>query len=134
MRTASLTAVAALFCAASPAFATSSIHCHTRAGGPDIWLTVPDERGAGISDARITVGREEIATGQTRGGPWISQSAVNPRRLGLRVAPGGTRGVFMVLNATRRGTPYLGTVVFRGRTWPVRCFWDEDDWGGPNEG
>jgi hypothetical protein len=113
--------------AATPAMATSSIHCRTRAGGPDIWLVVPNERGAGVSQARIIAGREEIVTGQTRGGPWVSQSAVDPRRLSLRVAPGGTRGVILVLNATRRGTPYLGNVVWRGRTWPVRCFWDEDD-------
>jgi len=119
--------VLSLALAPAPAFATSSIHCRIRAGGPDIWLTVPNERDAGISDVRITSGREEIVTGQTRGGPWISQSGVNARRLSLRVAPGETRGVFLVLSAARRGTPYLGTVVFRGRTWPVRCFWDEDD-------
>jgi hypothetical protein len=113
----------------APAFATSSIHCRTRGNGPDIWLTVPNERGAGIADARITQGREQIVTGQTRGGPWISQSLVNARRLGLRVAPGGNRNVILVLSAARRGTPYVGTVVFRSRTWPVRCYWDEDDEG-----
>jgi hypothetical protein len=118
----------------APAFATSSIHCRTRAGGPDIWLTVPNERGAGISDARITLGRAEIVTGQAPGGPRIARSVVNERRLSLHIAPGGGRGTLLLLNATRRVTPYLGSAVFRSRTWPVRCFWDEDDWGGPNEG
>ena len=127
MRTASLTAAAALFLAATPAFATSSIHCRTGPRGPDIWLVVPNEPGAGITGARIIQGREEIVTGQTRGGPWISQSRLDERQLRLRVAPGGTRGVIMVLTAIRRGTPYVGNVVWRGRTWPVRCFWDEDD-------
>ena len=126
MRTASLTVAAATFFAASPALATSSIHCRT-ASGPDIWLVVPNERGAGIEQARIVNGREEIVTGQTRGGPWISQNRLSQRQLSLRVAPGGTRGVILVLNATRRGTPWVGTVVWRGRSWPVRCFWDEDD-------
>lgn len=112
--------------AATPAFATSSIHCRTP-GGPDIWLTVPTARGAGISDARIVLGREEIAAGRTRDGPWIAQSLVNPRRLSLRIAPGGARGTLLLLNAARRGTPYVGNAVFRGRTWLVRCFWDEDD-------
>ena len=129
MRTASLCTAAALFLAATPAFATSSIHCRTGPRGPDIWLVVPNERGAGISAARVVQGREEIVTGQTRRGPWISQSAVNERRLSLRVAPGGTRGVILVLAASRRGTPYVGNAVWRGRTWPVRCFWDEDDEG-----
>lgn len=129
MRTASLTAAAALFFAATPAFATSSIHCRTRGGGPDIWLTVPNERGAGIAAARITQGREEIVTGQSRGGPWVSQSFINLRRLNLRVAPGGTRDVILVVTAARRGTPYVGTAVWRGRTFPVRCYWDEDDEG-----
>jgi hypothetical protein len=127
MKTASLTVAAALFCVASPAFATSSIHCRTGVRGPDIWLVVPIEPGAGIVEARIVQGREEIATGRTRGGPWISQSSLDEARIRLRVAPGGNRQVILVLDAARRGTPYIGTVVWRGRTWPVRCYWDEDD-------
>ena len=127
-------AVLMLALAPAPALATSSIHCRTGARGPDIWLSIPNERGAGISGARIVQGREEIVTDQTRGGPWISRSAVDERQLRLRVAPGGTRNVILVLTASRRGTPYVGNVIWRGRTWPVRCFWDEDDWGGPNEG
>jgi hypothetical protein len=127
MRTASLTAAAALFCAASPAFATSSIHCRTTARGPDIWLVVPNERGAGITGARIVHGREEIVTGQTRGGPWVSQCRLVESGLRLRVAPGGNRQVILVVTAARRGTPYVGNVVFRGRTWRTRCYWDEDD-------
>lgn len=120
-------AVLMLALAPAQALATSSIHCRTRAGGPDIWLTVPNDPGAGVSDARITQGREQIVTGQTRGGPWISQSLVNERQLRLRVAPGGNRNVILVLTAARRGTPYVGTLVWRGRTMPVRCYWDEDD-------
>ncbi|HYD14251.1 MAG TPA: hypothetical protein VEC11_15505 [Allosphingosinicella sp.] len=127
MKTASLTAAMAAFLVATPAFATSTIHCRTRAGGPDIWLVLPNERGAGIDQARIVHGREEIVTGRTRSGPWISQSAIDPRRINLRVAPGGTRQVILVLNASRRGVPYVGNVTWRGRAWPVRCLWDEDD-------
>ena len=114
MRTASLTAAGALFCAASPAFATSSIHCRTGPRGPDIWLTVPNERGAGISDARITHGREEIVTGATRDGPRIAQSALSERRLSLRIIHRGAMGTLMRLTATRRGTPYVGLVGWRG--------------------
>ena len=127
MRTASLTAAAALVFAATPALATSSIHCRTGPGGPDIWLVVPNQPGAGIDQARIVQGREEIVTGRTRGGPWISRSTLSQRQINLRVAPGGNRNVILVLTAARRGTPYVGTVIWRGRTWPVRCFWDEDD-------
>ena len=127
MRTASLTAAAVALLAAPPASATSSIHCRTGPHGPDIWLVVPNEPGAGITGARLVHGREEIVTGQTRGSPWIARSSVDEHRLSLRVAPGGTRGVILVLDAARRGTPYVGDVAWRGRTWPVRCFWDEDD-------
>lgn len=115
-----------LLLAATPAFATSSIHCRT-AGGPDIWLTVPNDRGAGISDVRIVNGREEIATSGARGSPHVTASVVNPRRLSFSLAPGGARGTFVSLAATRRGVPYVGTITLRGRSWPVRCFWDEDD-------
>ena len=75
MRTASLTAAAVALLAATPAFATSSIHCRTSNRGPDIWLVVPNERGAGITGARIVQSGEEIDTGQTRGSPWISRSS-----------------------------------------------------------
>lgn len=120
-------AVLMLALAPTPALATSSIHCRTRPGGPDIWLVVPNEPGAGIVGARIVQGRGEIVAGQTRGGPWISQSSLNEARIRLRVAPGGNRQVILVLDAARRGTPYVGNVVWRSRTWPVRCYWDEDD-------
>lgn len=118
--------IAACLLSASPAFATSSIHCRT-ARGPELWLVVGNERGSGISQARIVNGREEIVTGETRGGPWVAQSLVNPRRLSLRIAPGGARGTLASLTAVRRGVPYVGSLTWRGRAWPVRCFWDEDD-------
>ena len=128
MKTASLFAAAAAFLAAAPAFATSSIHCRT-ARGPELWLGIGNEPGSGIFQARIVNGREEIATGETRGAPRVVQSLVNPRRLSLRLAPGGARGTLASLAAVRRGVPYVGTFTWRGRTWPVRCFWDEDDEG-----
>jgi hypothetical protein len=129
MRTASLAAAAAIFLAATPAFATSSIHCRTRAGGPELWIGVGMDRATGIFQVRVVNGREEIVTDTRRGAPHILQSFVNPRRLSLRVAPGGAGGILASLTTTRRGVPYVGTLVFRGRTMPVRCFWDEDDEG-----
>lgn len=122
-----LAMAAAAFLAATPAFATSSIHCRARAGGPELWLTVPNERGVGISDVRIILGGEEIATGPARGSAHVTASVVKPRRLSFSLASGGASGIFASLTAARRGVPYVGTFTLRGRTWPVRCFWDEDD-------
>ena len=129
MKTASLCAATALFLAATPALATSTIHCRTGPRGPELWLGVGNDTRVGLFQARIVNGREEIVTGSTRRGPWIRQSFVNPRRLSLRIAAGGGRGTLAVLTATRRGTPYIGSFTWRGRTWPARCFWDEDDEG-----
>jgi hypothetical protein len=129
MRTASLCAAAALLLAASPALATSTIHCRTGARGPDLWLSISNDTRTGLFAARIVDGATEVVTDATRGGPRIVRSFVNPRRLSLRVASGGARGVLASLAAARRGTPYVGTFTWRGRTWPVRCFWDEDDPG-----
>jgi len=129
MRTASLCAAVALLLAATPAFATSSIHCRTGPRGPELWLGVGNDTRVGLFQARILHGREEIVTGATRGAPRIVRSFVNPRRLSLRIAPGGGRGTFASLTATRRGVPYVGTFTWRGRTLPVRCYWDEDDEG-----
>lgn len=113
--------------AATPAFATSSIHCRAGPRGPELWIGVGNDRATGIFQARIILGREEIVTGATRGSPWIKRSFDNPRRLSLSIAPGGARGALLVLTTTRRGTPYVGSLVYRGRTHAVRCFWDEDD-------
>jgi hypothetical protein len=115
--------------AAAPALATSTIHCRTGPRGPELWLGVGNGSDIGLFQARIVNRREEIVTGQTRGGPWLAQSLVNPRRLSFRIAPGGARGTLASLTAVRRGVPYVGSFTWRGRTWPVRCFWDEDDEG-----
>jgi hypothetical protein len=129
MRTASLTAAAAIFLAGTPALATSSIHCRTGPRGPELWLGVGMDRTTAIFQVRIVNGREEIVTGDGRGVPRLAQSLVNERRLSFRIAPDGARGTLASLTAVRRGTPYIGTFTWRGRTWPARCFWDEDDEG-----
>lgn len=123
-----IAAVPALL-AATPASATSSIHCDAGEGGPELWIGVGNDRATGIFQVRIVEGREEIVTGTTRGAPRIVRGNLNRRRLSLDVAPGGARGILLALNTTRRGTPYVGSLVFRGRAWRVRCFWDEDDPG-----
>ena len=127
MRTASLTAAAALFCAASPALATSTIHCRTGARGPELWLSISNDTRTGLFGARIVDGNEEMVTDATRGGPRIVRSFVNPRQLSLRVARRSARGGLASLTAARRGIPYVGTFTWHGRTLPVRCYWDEDD-------
>lgn len=113
--------------APAPALATSSIHCRTGPSGPDIWLVVPNERGAGIDQARIVHRGQETVTGTTRDGPRIAQSALSERRLSLRIIHRGAMGTLMRLTASRRGTPYVGLVGWRGGSWAVRCYWDEDD-------
>jgi hypothetical protein len=127
MRTASLSAAAALFLAATPAFATNSIHCRTAPRGPELWIGVGTDQATGIFQARLADGRQEMLTGTARGGPRLAASHVDPRRLSLRINVGRTR--VATLQAAKRGTPYVGSLVYRGRTWPVRCFWDEDDEG-----
>jgi hypothetical protein len=129
MKTASLFAAASAFLATTPAFATSSIHCRTARSGPELWLGVGSDAGSGVFQARILNGREEIVTGAARGAPRVTRSVVNRHRLSLTIAPGGARGTLASLSATRRGVPYVGTFIWRGRSWPVRCFWDEDDDG-----
>lgn len=115
--------------AAAPVFATSSIHCRTGPRGPELWLSIADTPDGGIFQARILAGREEIVTGEGRTATRVTQGFVNPRRLRLVIAPGSRRGIFATLVAARRGVPYVGSFTWRGRTLPVRCFWDEDDPG-----
>ena len=126
MRTASPLILAAGLCAATPAFATSSILCRSQPRGPEIWLGVGNGDDIGIFQARIVDGRREIVTGHGRGAPRIVSQIVNPRRLALRIVAAGRRGPFATLQAVSRGTPYLGTFSYRGRTWRIRCLWDED--------
>ena len=43
--------------------------------GPHLWLTVPNEPGTGIDQARIEQGKR-LVTGKTRDAPRIAQSAL----------------------------------------------------------
>ena len=127
MRTASLCGATALFSVATPALAVGTIHCRTAPRGPELWLAVGDDTRAGLFQAWIVHGRETIVTGTTRERPWIRQSFFNRHRLSLRLAPGGARGTLAALTARRRGGSYVGSFTWRGRNWPARCIWNEND-------
>jgi hypothetical protein len=119
----------ALIAAASPALATSTIHC-TAPGraGVELYLSVgngPPPEG-GVTQVRILEGRRETVTGYDRGGPRLERTHVDPRALRFDVTISGQR--LARLDArVGRGSAYLGTLLLRGRSGPVRCLWDEDE-------
>jgi len=130
MKRSILTAAAgATLLAATPAFATSTIHC-TMPGraGVELYLSVgngPPPEG-GLTQVRIVEGRRETVTGYDRGGPRLERPHVDPRTLRFEVTLGGQR--LARLDArTGRGGAYLGSLLLRGRAGPVRCLWDEDE-------
>lgn len=119
----------ALLAAASPAFATSTIHC-TAPGraGVELYLSVgngPPPEG-GVTQVRIVEGRRETVTGYDRGSPRLERSYVDPRALRFDVTVGGQRLARLDARAGRGGA-YLGTLFLRGRSGPIRCLWDEDE-------
>ncbi len=126
MRTASPLTAAACLVAATPAFATGTIHCTVPGrAGPEVYVSVGNS--SGDIQARIVDGRQEVVTGATARSPRLTADYVDPRR--LRFAIRGLDGALIARLDTRRGrgAAYLGTLLHRGRTWRIRCLWDEDE-------
>lgn len=125
MKTASLFAAAALLCAATPAFATSTIGCRSTISptdGPQLWLVIGNAPGSGVIQARIEHGNQRFATGEGRGAPQIGQSWLDRNSLRLSIIDANAEHEIVRLETWRRaGTSYLGTLRYGGRTWRVRC-------------
>jgi hypothetical protein len=101
--------------AASPASATSGLHCRPVAGaGPTLDLVVGHGAGPALVAARIGGAPATIAQG------WI-----DGRLLWVDLVDSGATRYEAKLRAVfqprLRGRPALGTLVRGGRTWRVRC-------------
>jgi hypothetical protein len=113
---------AAASCAASPAFATSTMSCGSTISptdGPRLWLAVG--AASSITEARLAQGNQGFTTGQGASAPVIAQSWLD--RNSLRLAIVDARGTELArLETWRRArTVYFGTLRYDGRTWRVRC-------------
>ena len=124
MRPASCIA-AALACAASPAFATSTILCRSTispSDGPELALIAGHGAASGIFQAQFSLGNERFTTGQGAGAPAIVQSWIDERQLKVQIADANAEAVIIRLDTRRRaGDSYSGILIHRGRTWRVRC-------------
>ena len=124
MRTASLFA-AALLCAATPAFASSTMLCRptiSPTDGPQLWLQLGPAPGTGIFQARLAQGTRSFTTGEGQGAPRVGQSWLDRQSLRLSLIDANAEGEIARLEAwRRRGTSYFGTLRYEGRTWRVRC-------------
>ncbi|HTU11266.1 MAG TPA: hypothetical protein VMG08_10260 [Allosphingosinicella sp.] len=125
MKIASLAAAAALFCVASPAFATSTILCQSTISptdGPRLWLVTGNAPGSGVIQARLEQGSRRFATGEGPGAPVIGQSWLDRNSLRLAIVDANAETELVRLETWRRaGTSYRGTLRYGGRSWQVRC-------------
>jgi hypothetical protein len=114
--------------AATPALATSTIHCTAPARpGLDVWVSVGNGPEGGVVQVRIEDGRDRLETNDLH--PVLGRRHVDRRTLRFDIM--SRNGVLLARLDTRRsrGAAYLGTLLDRGRTVRVRCLWDEDDEG-----
>ena len=116
---------AALLCAASPAFATSTILCRSTISptdGPSLALIVGSGEAAGIFQAQFSLGSERFITGEGSGAPVIVQSWIDERQVKVAIADANAEAIIVRLDTRRRaGSSYSGILIHRGRTWRVRC-------------
>jgi hypothetical protein len=116
---------AALFWAASPAAATSTILCRSAISpteGPQLSLVVGNGEAGGIAQARFALRGERFVTGQGPGAPAIAQAWIDQHSLKLDIADANAEARIVRLDTRRRrGSDYLGVLIHAGRTWPVRC-------------
>jgi hypothetical protein len=119
---------AAAFLAATPALATSTIHCRSPdRGAPRLDLSVGNSPSA-ITQARLVDGSRELITGQDGGSPRITQSWLDARMLRLDLADANVENLIARLDTRkRRGASFDGTLRYRDRTWRISCRWDEDE-------
>lgn len=115
---------AALSCAASPAFATSTILCRSAISptdGPQLALVV-GSAPSGVVQARLSLGPESFTTGVGTGAPVIGQAWLDRDMLKLDIMDANAESLIVRLDTRRRrGSDYRGILVHRGRTWRVRC-------------
>ena len=121
MKAASCIAAAALACASSPAFATSTIACTARAWpGLDVAIVVGHGAGGAVVQATISLGGEEITT-VGDWGPRIAQAWIDEGELKLDIVDANADQRLARLVTRRRGRLYVGTLIFRGQTIRIRC-------------
>lgn len=120
MKIASCIAVALSF-AAAPVLASDTILCRSTTSptdGPTLALT--GGRDTGIVRARLTQNGAGFTTGAD--GPAIAQAWVDDWQLKLDIVDANAEGRIARLDTRRRaGTSYIGILIYRGRTWRVRC-------------
>lgn len=106
------------FAMASPAFATSTILCTSRAWpGLDVAVVVGS---TGVFQATISLGGEEIST-VGENGPRIGQAWIDENELKLDIVDANADQRLARLDTRRRGGAHVGTLQFRGHTIRVRC-------------
>lgn len=118
-------AVAVLLLAATPALATSTVHCTSPARrAPILYVSVGSS--GGIDFAQIVEGRLEIATGIGRAHPRIGPHRVTATRMTLDIIRANSDTLLARLDTRARGAAYVGTLHYRGRAWRISCRWDEE--------
>ena len=128
MRTASLLTAAACLFAATPAFATGTIHCTPPGrGGPQLYLSVGNSPSA-ITQARLVDGPLTLITGEGARSPRITQSWLDRYMLRLDMADANVENFIARLDTRKGGgVSFDGTLSYRNRTWRISCRWDEDE-------
>jgi len=118
-------AAAALGCAATPAFATSTIGCRSTISptdGPQLWLVVGTGPGSGVVQARLEQSGRGFTTGEGQGAPVVGQSWLDRHSLRLTLIDASAENEILRLETWKRsGWSYSGTLRYAGRTWRVRC-------------
>lgn len=127
MRIATRLAAAAFLFAATPAFATSSIHCQTRArSGVELYLSVGTGPGFSILSAHLVDGRVGWTTGATRTSPMIAQAWLDNDQLRLEIVDSNAEDFVLKLYGRKiRGSAYAATLDWRGRAIAVICRWED---------
>jgi hypothetical protein len=128
MRLASGLTITAALTIATPAVATSTIHCTSpQDRALELYLSVGNGEGGGIDYVRIIDGRRELGTAVDGTGPRIRQNLVNPRQLSFRITDANADALVASLDARVVAGAYVGTLRYRGRSWRISCRWDEDE-------
>lgn len=109
-----------LLIGAAPAAATQGMTCSAPGENtPSVGLAIGHAAEPGVANAFFWDGKEEIKVG-------VSQSWLDDERIWVNLGDPDLMEILVKLRATGAPNRMRGTLTYKGKTWKVKCDFDDE--------